>query len=144
MIKFIKIFLLALLLPVAVKAEEIKTAFQACAGWDDGKDDGNQIPEPFMLKYSEGLMQTSEDVIIHNKKTYKIREEDLKDFLLGNHIILLADSIRKFNEDGSLILWKDEALLVKQRDKKLELTAIDGMSSYLFETEERTYCNLIE
>ncbi len=125
-------------------AEEIRTAFWACAGWDDGKDDGNQIPEPFMLKYSEGLMQTSEDVIIHNKKTYKIRDEDLKDFLLGNHIILLADSIRKFNEDGSLMIWKDQALLVKQRDKKLELTAIDGMSSYLFETEERTYCNLIE
>ena len=60
---------------------------------------------------------------------------------------LLAHRVKERTDDGSLVLFKEEALLVTQRRNKLELSSIEGMSTARndqFGYTKRTYCNEIK
>jgi len=81
------------------------------------------------------------------RESFKIPDESLEDFRNGKYMTLLAHRVKERTDDGSLVLYKEEALLVIQRRKRLELSSIEGMSTGRndqFEYTKRTYCNEIE
>ena len=130
---------LLLILSVVFFANQANANIWACAGWDDGG-----TPQPFMIGYRDkGFLLTSENT----RDTYKLRDEDLEDFNNGKYMTLLAYEVKERADDGSLVLEKYRAILITQRQKKLELTKIDGMNTTLnkpFDQTERTYCHEVE
>jgi len=137
------------ILSVVLFATQANAETWACAGWDDGGS-----PQPFMMGYGEksngtvveGFLLTSEEKY-GKRESFKIPDESLEDFLKGKYMTLLAHRVKRRNDDGSLVLYKEEALLVIQRTNKLELSSIEGMSTLRndqFEMTKRTYCNEIK
>ena len=136
-------------LSVVLFATQANAETWACTGWDDGGS-----PQPFMMGYGEksngtvveGFLLTSEEKY-GKRESFKIPDESLEDFLKGKYMTLLAHRVKRRNDDGSLVLYKEEALLVIQRTNKLELSSIEGMSTLRndqFEMTKRTYCNEIK
>jgi len=136
MIKFIKIFVLALLLPVAVNAEEPVDRYWACTGWDD-----KEYPDPFMIVHR----YDGEFVISDNMdEAYVIHPDYFKEFIVEKDpMTVVAHLIKKPNGE----LNKDNSLVLTQRNKRLEVIWIDGVFGGAlspFRYTSKTYCNRIE
>ena len=139
MIKFIKIFVLALLLPVAVNAEEPLDRYWACTGWDD-----TEYPDPFMLVHRKDGVFVMNDV----DDEYQLHPDYIEEFLAEKDdmtvVVHLID--RRSGE-----LDKEKALVLTQANnisiRRLEVIRIDNINTGVldpFRRTDRTYCNMIE
>ena len=115
-------------------AEEPVDRYWACTGWDD-----KEYPDPFMIVHrydGEFVLSDNQD------EAYVIHPDYFKEFIVEKDPMTVVAHLIKNGE-----VDKANALVLSQRNRRLEVIWIDGVFGGAlspFRYTSKTYCNMIE